>query len=196
MYSSKVQTRLGLSFVPLSGQSSSGDWLFGEHSRCNLWPPPSLPLGFLGVQQAHLLRRMLTIQNFKKSWLAMKPACSLVDNASLGPRLTSTCSGCLCLPITGGGWAGLQLACSAQSFVLSGPEGVFSSVSESCLTLCNPMNRSMPGFPVHQQLPEFTQTHVHRVSDAIQPSHPLSSPSPPAPNPSQNQSFPMSQLFA
>ena len=52
----------------------------------------------------------------------------------------------------------------------------------------NPMNCSMPGFPVHHQLPEFTQTHVHRVSDAIQPSHPLSSPSPPAPDPSQHQS--------
>ena len=59
------------------------------------------------------------------------------------------------------------------------------------------MNRSMPGLPVHHQLLEFTQTHVHRVSDAIQPSHPLSSPSPLAPNPSQHQSsFPMSQLFA
>ena len=58
------------------------------------------------------------------------------------------------------------------------------------------MNRSTPGLPVHHQLPEFTQTHVHQVSDAIQPSHPLSSPSPPAPNPSQHQSFPMSQLFA
>ena len=57
------------------------------------------------------------------------------------------------------------------------------------------MNRSTPGLPVHHQLLEFTQTHVHLVSDAIQPSHPLSSPSPPAPNPSQHQSFPMSQLF-
>ena len=63
----------------------------------------------------------------------------------------------------------------------------FSSVAQSCLTLCNPMNRSTPGFPVHHQLPEFTQTHVHQVSDDIQPSHPLSSPSPPAPNPSQHQ---------
>ena len=59
----------------------------------------------------------------------------------------------------------------------------FSSVAQLCPTLCHPMNRSMPGLPVHHQLPEFTQTHVHRVSDAIQPSHPLSSPSPPAPNP-------------
>ena len=57
----------------------------------------------------------------------------------------------------------------------------FSSVTQSCLTLCDPMNCSMPGLPVHHQLPEFTHTHVHRVSDAIQPSHPLSSPSPPAP---------------
>ena len=65
----------------------------------------------------------------------------------------------------------------------------FSSVTQSCPTLCDPMNRSTPGLPVHHQLPEFTQTHVHRVSDAIQPSHPLSSPSPPAPNPSQNQSL-------
>ena len=65
----------------------------------------------------------------------------------------------------------------------------FSSVTQSCPTLCDPMNRSTPGLPVHHQLPEFTQTHVHRVRDAIQPSHPLSSPSPPAPNPSQHQSL-------
>ena len=63
----------------------------------------------------------------------------------------------------------------------------FSSVAQSCLTLCDPMNCTTPGLPVHHQLPGFTQTHVHRVSDAIQPSHPLSSPSPPAPNPSQHQ---------
>ena len=63
----------------------------------------------------------------------------------------------------------------------------FSSVAQSCLSLCDPMNHSTPGLPVHHQLPEFTQTHVHRVSDAIQPSHPLSSPSPPAPSPSQHQ---------
>ena len=73
-----------------------------------------------------------------------------------------------------------------------------SSVAQSCPTLCDPMNRSTPALPVHHQLPGFTQTHVqlpgftqthvHRVSDAIQPSHPLPSPSPPAPNPSQHQS--------
>ena len=64
---------------------------------------------------------------------------------------------------------------------------VFSSVAQSCPTLCDPMNRSILGLPVHHQFPESTQTHVHRVSDAIQPSHPLPSPSPPALNLSQHQ---------
>ena len=63
----------------------------------------------------------------------------------------------------------------------------FSSVAQSCPTLCIPMNRSMPGLPVHHKLPDFTQTHVLRVGDAIQPSHSLLSPCPPAPNPSQHQ---------
>ena len=63
----------------------------------------------------------------------------------------------------------------------------FSSVAQSCPTLCDPMNRSTPGLPVHHQLPEFTQIHIHRVGDAIQPSHPLLSPSPPTPNPYQHQ---------
>ena len=66
---------------------------------------------------------------------------------------------------------------------------MFSSVAQSCLTLWDPMNRSTPGLPVHHHLLEFTQTHIHRVRDAIQPSHPRSSPSPPAPNPSQHQSL-------
>ena len=65
----------------------------------------------------------------------------------------------------------------------------FTSVTQSCLTLCEPMNHSMPGLPVHHQLPEFTQTRVYLVSDAIQLSHPLLSPSPPAPNPFQHQSL-------
>ena len=63
----------------------------------------------------------------------------------------------------------------------------FSSVAQSSPTLCDPMNHSTPSLPVHHQLPEFTQTHAHRVGDAIKPAHPLSSPSPPAPNPSQHQ---------
>ena len=63
------------------------------------------------------------------------------------------------------------------------------SVAQSCPTLCDPMNCSTPGLSVHHQLPELTQTHVHRVDDVIQPSHPLLSPSPPAPNSSQHQSL-------
>ena len=65
----------------------------------------------------------------------------------------------------------------------------FRSVAQPCLTLCDTTDCSRPGLPVHRQLPEFTQTHVHRVGDAVQPPHPLSFPSPPAPNPSQHQSL-------
>ena len=78
-----------------------------------------------------------------------------------------------------------MLPCSGIIFFLFTQ---FSSV-QSRPTLWDPMNCSTPGLPVHHQLPEFTQTQVHRVSDAIQPSHPLSSPSPPAPSPSQHQSL-------
>ena len=70
----------------------------------------------------------------------------------------------------------------------------FSSGTQLCLTLCDTMNRSTPGLPVHHQLSEFIQTHVHRVGDAIQPSHPRSSPSPPAPSHSQHQSTNESNL--
>ena len=84
---------------------------------------------------------------------------------------------------------GLKLNIQKTKIMASGPIVQFSSVAQSCPTLCDPMNCSTPGLPVHHQLPEFTQTHVHRVGDAIQPSHPLSSPSPPAPNPSQHQSL-------
>ena len=81
------------------------------------------------------------------------------------------------------------LLLNSELFIYSRYSVQLSSVAQSCLTLCNPMNHSTPGLPVHHQLPEPIQTHVHRVSDAIQPSHPLSSPSPPAPNPSQHQSL-------
>ena len=84
-----------------------------------------------------------------------------------------------------------------QEEILFGAAGImglkiffqFSLVAQSCPTLCDPMNHSSPGLPVHHQLPEFTQTHAHRVGDAIQLSHPLSSPSRPAPNPSQHQNL-------
>ena len=86
---------------------------------------------------------------------------------------------------------GLKLNIQNAKIMASGPISSvqLSSVAQSCPALCDPMNHSTPGFPVHHQFPEFTQTHVHRVGDAIQPCHPLSSPSPPAPNPSQHQSL-------
>ena len=91
------------------------------------------------------------------------------------------------------GYADIQptIFCPETSY-LSCMQNMFSSVqlssiAQSCPTLCNPMNHSMPGLPVHHQVPEITQTHVHRVGDAIQPSHPLSSPSPLTLYPSQHQ---------
>ena len=136
--------------------------------------------------------QMSTIQDPRK-------ICSLVGDVVSGAKFA------LCLPdlvarrppCLWWGWAGLQPASSplvfAQSFilwvVLTVPSVQFSSVAQSCPTLCDPMNCSTPGLPVHHHLLEFTQIHVHRVGDAIQPSHPLSSPSPPAPNPSQHQSL-------
>ena len=76
-----------------------------------------------------------------------------------------------------------------KSIIFSFSSVQFSSVAQSCPTLCDPMNHSTRGLPVHHHLPEFTQTHVHRIHDAIQPSHPRSSPSPTALNPSQHQSL-------
>ena len=106
--------------------------------------------------------------------------------------IDGTCPVCSCQVMEDGTWAGSHCKGNGEGG-MAGPgdprKGCqsVSSVAQSCATLCDPMNRSTPGLPVHHQLPEFTQTHVHRVGDAIQPSHPLSSPCPPAPNPSQHQ---------
>ena len=104
-----------------------------------------------------------------------------------------SCVWLLVIPWTATHQAPPSMGFSRQEYwsgaLLPSPSVQFSSVAQSCPTLCNPMNHSTPGLPVHHQLPEFTQTHVHRVSDAIYPSHPLSSPSPPAPNPSQHKSL-------
>ena len=81
---------------------------------------------------------------------------------------------------------GSKVRCCKEQYCIRSDQ--IRSVTQSCPTPCDPMNHSTPGCPVHHQLLEFTQTHVHRVGDAIQPSHPLSSPSSPAPNPSQPQS--------
>jgi len=110
--------------------------------------------------------------------LSVRPACFLACSISLLPLPSSWLARDLLL-LTSLCMSSLRHFSSAQ----------FSSVTQSCPTLCDPMNHSTPGLPVHHQLPEFTQTHVHWVGDAIQPSHPLLSSSPPAPNPSQHQSL-------
>ena len=83
----------------------------------------------------------------------------------------------------------MSVLCAARLQPTTVPSSVQFSRSVVSDSLCDPMNRSTPGLPVHHQLQEFTQTHVHRVSDAIKSSHPLSSPFPPAPNPCQHQSL-------
>ena len=130
--------------------------------------PLSLPLTLLPLLQPLASLETTGPQpNCKKAWGLVQLKGNSGAEASKAPSLVShtpeTCS--------------LMLS-TAQ----------FSSVSQLCPTLCNPMNRNTRGPPVHHQLPEFTQTHVHRVGDAIQPLHPMSSPSPPAPNPSQHES--------
>ena len=106
----------------------------------------------------------------------------------------SFCGSCSTFNLSFDKFVGEKVVSPSYSSAILGPPPYiflvqFSSVTWSCPTLCDPMNCSTPGLPVHHQLPEFTQTHVHRVGDAIQPSYPLSSPSPPAPNPSQHQSL-------
>ena len=102
----------------------------------------------------------------------------------------STCSQLPSAAVMGLHWVAVTWAQSIDMLgnaTSSSASDQIRSVAQSCPTLCNPMNRSTPGLPVHHQLLEFTETHIHWVSDAIQPSHPLSSPSPPASNPSQHQ---------
>ena len=106
----------------------------------------------------------------------------IIKASKLGPILLMIvspwfCLFCLLVPLRRTLWLHLSHLDAVQ----------FSSVTQSCPSLCDPMNHSIPGLPVHHQLPESTQTNVHWVGDAIQPSHSLSSPSPPAPNPSQYQ---------
>ena len=139
------------------------------------------------------------IPRFLRTW--DKLSSSLRSNSKLLDGNTSECSGYLLKcphPQPNTINSSARTACRHHAkplvYVVSlspqnKPISQFSSVTQSCPTLCDPMNCSTPGLPVHHQLPEFTQTHVHQVSDAIQPSHSLSSPSPPALNPSQHQSL-------
>ena len=123
--------------------------------------------------------------DFSKSWSREKPFCMRQMPEKAVPQ-RSFWENCLQERSTRSSAPSIDKdgICSKMA---SGP--ISSVQSLSCVQLCDPMNRSTLGLPVHHQLPEFTQTQVHRVGDAIQPSHPLSSPSPPAPNPSQHQSL-------
>ena len=114
------------------------------------------------------------------------PVSVLFHLASYPPGLFMVCKRQKCPSFSGLNNIPLQVWTTCYPFICQ-QALQFSSVAQPCPILCNPMNCSMPGLPVHHQLPEFTQTHIHRVNDAIQPSHPLLSPSPPAPNPSQHQ---------
>ena len=115
------------------------------------------------------------LTNFAECWIKLLHDNSLCLPFSLNP---SICNSSLMILLKSKG--------ESSAFVDPRSDQI-RSIAQSYPTLCNPMNRSTPGLPVHHQLPEFTQTHVHRVSDAIQPSHPLSSPSPPTLNLSQHQ---------
>ena len=134
-----------------------------------LWTEEPGGLQSIGSQR---VRHNLATEHARKYWIEVTGCSVEMGSASLWD---------------GYGWVSRVTRDHCQHAAISSVQ--FNSVTQSCLTLCDPMNRSTPGLHVHHQLPEFTQTHIHRVSDAIQPSHPLPSPSPPAPNPSQHQSL-------
>ena len=133
------------------------------------WDSPGKNTGGVAISFSNAWKWKVKVKWFSHVWLLVTPwAAAHQAPLPMGFSRQEYCSG---LP-------------------LPSPRSCSDQISRSsCLTLCDPMNRSTSGLPVHHQLLEFTQTHVHRVSDAIQPSHPLSSPSPPAPNPSQHQSL-------
>ena len=166
--------------------------MFGERGHCNLSPPPSLLVGFLVVQLVYLLRWMLTVQNSKKSWLPTKSTCRcLADDATLGLQLPPSGSGCPRVPVTREGngpvcsWLALLSFILCVGLMVSSVQFILSVLSNSL----GPHELQHARLPVHHQHLEFTQIPVHRVWDAIQPSHLLSSPYLPASNPSQHQSL-------
>ena len=146
----------------------------------------SLPNDFFS-----LLLKKITLSILKLMTLGLI-ICNLFLSSTAGPP--SQASPCLWLWLLGPSYSllipGDHVQWHASMCIIHvppWPSVQFSSVAQSCPTLCDPMNRSKPRLPVHHQLLEFTQTHVHWVGDGTQPSHPLSSPFPPAPNPSQHQ---------
>ena len=171
---------------------SSGDLL--SHPGGGV--PPSLVEDSRGpsVLCVHLSRPRLSVL-----WTPAALACSDIPPLGGGTEGRQTCQCWALGPRVWGEKCSSPLWCLSSSTALNSNSvsdsfrylffffSQFSSAAQSCLTLCNPMDCSTPGFPVLHHLPEFAQTHVHQVSDAIQPSHPLSSPSPPAFNLSQHQ---------
>ena len=164
----------------ICGTFQKGDYLCQRHviSKAN-----SLSTMFSSV------RSLSCVRLFATPWTAAHQASLSITNSRSLPKLMSIeslmqfshlilCRPLLLLP---------PIPRSIRVFSTTFSSVQISSVAQSCLTLCDPVNHSMPGLPVHHQLPEFTQTHVHWIGDAIQPSHPPSFPSPPALNPSQLQ---------
>ena len=138
---------------------------------------------------------MLTAALFTTAKMGKQPKCSLTNECirKIGVCVyTYMCvcvCVCVCIIFSSEKEENLAILPFAIHTSIDRPEGrsvLFSSVAQSCLTLCDPMDHSTPGLPVHHQHPEFTQIYIHCVGDAIQPSHPLSSPSPPAFNLSQH----------
>ena len=134
---------------------------------------------FWDIPQACVVCAHTSVNQFQISGITQSNHCFFLY-CSVIPEALSLKSNCICL---------IMKASIMRATYLPGAGPQFSSVTQLYPTLCDPMNHSTPGLPVHHQLPEFTPTHVHWVGDAIQPSHPLSSPSPPALNLSQHQSL-------
>ena len=149
-------------------------WSCSEDYRCQF------PITSVAPYKVNPWKITIGLGRILLGWGKSKPSVGIIGIKSSSVKLTQ------------GVVQGAQICMvSAITYLSQNPlrSDQIRSVVQSCPTLCHPMNRSTPGLPVHHQLPEFIQPHVHRVSDAIQPSHPLSSPSPPAPNPSQHQSL-------
>ena len=149
---------------------------------CGSWKRENLPLGFQAITKQTWRGQFHSFCQLNQTYPWIFPLCnqqiiflknSLIRKTFQNRDLTMSASNKL--------WTQtFKFSPSPKPWTINKYWVQFSSVTQSCLTLCSPMNRSMPGLTVHDQLPEYTQTHIHRVSYAIQPSHPLSSPSPPA----------------
>ena len=156
----------------------TGNEAQGTHSWVFLFPAKPSRSGFLfpGLTEGTASSKMRRGNSLVVHWLGLCTSTAPFTHP-LEPVPTSSA----CVPVT------LCPLCSSPTVSSEFHPSVFRSVAQLCLTLCNPMDCSTPGFPVHHQFTELTQSHVPRVSDAIQPPHPLLSPSPPAFNLSQHQ---------